>query len=218
MDSMKGLFGGGEENDAQRGMSGNNPLEGLFGGGRDLDDDRDGARDFVNRVTTGRPEEGFSEQEAISRLQQAARQASPEQVQRAARSAVSRMDEGQRSDFAKMLQERMGGVDRSGSGGGGGGMDLGDMFGNILTGGGGGGGGGLGGLLGGLLGGGGGGGLGDILGGGDDRGTNRSTQSGGSGGGGIQDMFGGLLGSTAGKAALGGLAAFMLSELLDGKR
>jgi hypothetical protein len=195
MDSMKGLFGGGEENDVRQSTGGG--LEGLFGGGKDLDDDRDGARDFVNRVTTGRPEEGYSEQEAVSRLQQAARRASPDQVQRAARSAVNQMDESQRSDFAKMLQERQGGVDRSGSGGANG-MDLGDMFGNILTGGGGG---GLGGLLGGLLG------------GDNDQTTNRSTQSGGGGG----DILGGLLGSGAGKAALGGLAAFMLSELLDGK-
>jgi len=202
MDSMKGLFGGGDEKDVRQDTGGG--LEGLFGGGKDLDDDRDGARDFVNRVTTGRPEEGYSEQEAVSRLQQAARHASPDQVQRAARSAVNQMDESQRSDFAKMLQERQGGVDRSGSGAAGG-TDLGDMFGNILTGGGGGGGsagGGLGGLLGGLLG------------GDDGQTTNRSTQSDGGGGG----LLGGLLGSGAGKAALGGLAAFMLSELLDGKR
>src|SRR5215212_7446597 len=170
MDSMKGLFGGGDENDVRQSTGGG--LEGLFGGGKDLDDDRDGARDFINRVTTGRPEEGYSEQEAVSRLHQAARHASPDQVQRAARSAISRMDESQRSDFAKMLQDRMGGVDRSGSSGGAGGTDLGDMFGNVLTGGGGGGG-GLGGLLGGL---------GGLLGGDDDRSTNRSTQSGGGGG------------------------------------
>jgi hypothetical protein len=194
-DSMlKGMFGGGESDEGQGAASGN-PLAGLFGGGNPRED-RAGAEDFINRVTTGAPDEGFSEEEALSRLAQASHHASPGQMHRAAQQAVSRLDDNQRDDFAKMLQERMGGVDRRGSAGGGGADDLAGMLGQIF-----GGGGSLGGLLGGLMGGG--------------QNTNRATQDGDGGAGG---MLGGLFGSSAGKAVLGGLAAYALSEILDGKR
>lgn len=192
--TLKGLFGGGEDADGSVAQGGN-PLGGLFGGG-DLDSDRDGARDFINRVTTGRPDEGFSTQEALTRLAQAQQRATPDQMRRAAERATSRLDENQRADFAKMLQERMGGVDRGPSPGRGRGDDLAGMLGDLFSGGG-----GMGGLLGGLMGGGG---------GADPRATR-------GGGGGLDDLFGGLLGSSAGKAALGGLAAYALSELLDGR-
>jgi hypothetical protein len=201
--ALKGLFGGGDSDDSQRAAAGDNPLGGLFGGGGGGDDDpvadKEGARDFINRVTTGKPDEGFSTQEALSRLAQASKRATPEQMQRAAERATSRLDDNQRAEFGKMLQDRMGGQ-RSGSvgttDGGGQSGDLSGMLGQLF-----GGGGGMGGLLGGLMGG--------------DDGNNRATQGGS--GGGLDDMLGGLLGSTAGKAAVGGLAAFVLSELLDGK-
>jgi hypothetical protein len=195
--ALKGLFGGGDSDTEKAGAAGGNPLGGLFGGG-DPQADQEGARDFINRVTTGAPDEGFSQQEALARLAQASQQATPEQMQRAAERATSRLDENQRADFSKMLQERMGGVDRGGTADGGQGGDLASMLGQLFSGGG-----GMGGLLGGLMGG--------------DQGNNRSTQSGGEGGG-LDDMLGGLLGSRAGKAAIGGLAAFALAELLDGKR
>lgn len=195
--ALKGLFGGGDSDEGNRGAPGGNPLTGLFGGG-DPQSDQEGARDFINRVTTGAPDQGFTEQEALSRLAQASQHATPEQMQRAAERATSRLDDNQRADFAKLLQERMGGVDRGGTADGGQGGDLSGMLGQLF-----GGGGGMGGLLGGLMGGGG--------------GNSRATQGGG-GSGGLDDLFGGLLGSSAGKAALGGLAAYALSELLDGKR
>lgn len=210
--TLKGLFGGGEDKaDQANQAAGGNPLGGLFGGG-----DADNARDFINRVQTGAPHEGFSNEEAVTRLAQAAPQASPEQLQRATRKAVERLPEDQRADFAKMLKERMAGVDRSGSVANKGNSvdDVTDMFSQVL----GGGGGGMGGLLGGLLGGGGGGMLGGLLGGGNATTGTVNRSSGSTGGGGIDDMLGGLLGSTAGKAAIGGLAAMVLSELMDGKK
>ncbi|MCC6791131.1 MAG: hypothetical protein IT336_05575 [Thermomicrobiales bacterium] len=203
--ALKGLFGGGESDDKDKASAASNPLSGLFGGGGDDDDpvaDREGAKDFINRVTSGKPEEGFSTQEALARLSKASKRATPEQMRRAAERATSRLDDNQRAEFGKMLQDRMGGQ-RSGSvgatqGGDAQGGDLAGMLGDLFSGGGGG---GMGGLLGGLL-------------GGADANTN-ATQGGGAGGG-LDDLLGGVLGSTAGKAAVGGLAAFVLSELLGG--
>lgn len=196
--ALKGLFGGGDGDD--KNAAGGNSLGGLFGGG-DPNDDKEGARDFINRVTTGKPDEGFSTQEALSRLAQAQQHASPDQMRRAAERATSRLDDNQRAEFGKMLQDRMGGQGGTSVGsaqGGGQGGDLAGMLGDLFSGGG-----GMGGLLGGLMGGG-------------NQGNNRAAQGGG-GGGGLDDILGGVLGSSAGKAAVGGLAAFVLSELLDRK-
>jgi hypothetical protein len=219
-DAIKSLFGGGDDND---------PDEKI----KKLGADPSEARSFVSRYLDGDPSQGYDENEAASNFQRVAQNASPDQMQRATRQALENMSPGQRSDFAKMLQQRQasGGnvpIQQAGdrTAGGGGGMGVDDILGGLM-GGGGGGGGGLGGILGGLLGGGGGGGgsqggglggmLGGLLGGGDDD-SDRSRSGTQSGGGG--SMFGGLgdlLGSPAGKALVGGIAAYGMKEILDGK-
>jgi len=202
MDSMKGLFGGGEEED-KHAAAGNMPPMRKMSPDDDPRDDPDSARDFMNRVMTGPRDQGYSDEEAVTRFQQAAKHATPEQMQGAVKQAMSEMDEGQRADFEKMLKERQAGVQRpTADGGGGGGLD--DMLGQILGGAGGSGGGGLGDILGGLMGGGG--------------SSNTGATSGGGGGGGLGDMIGGLLGSPAGKAAVGSIAAILMGQLVGGKR
>jgi len=173
------------------------------------------ARDFADRVTTGDPLSGFSDdevRESASILQQL----SPEQRQRAMAASVenvkTNMSDSDRSSLNDMLKQRQAGegmvdITRSGenvqpgtTGGGEATASIDDLLGGLL--GGGAGGAGLDDLLGGLLGGGdsgksGGGGLGDILGGllggGDDSGRSRSG-----GGGGLGDILGGLLGGGKG--------------------
>jgi hypothetical protein len=223
---LKGLFGGGEDKSdapataaaAAAPTNQTTPLSGLFGGGEAGEKAKLSAQDFINRVQTGAPHEGFSHQEALTHLATAAQQASPEQIQRATRAAVEKMPDDQRADFAKMLKERMGGVDRSGTNaaasGGNSVDDVTGMLSQVLGTGGGGG------LLGGLLGGGGssGGGLGGMLGGllGGGQSSNAGTTQSNSGGG-IDDVLGGIFGSTAGKAAIGGIAAMVLTELMGKK-
>lgn len=218
-------------------------LKGLFGGGGGSDDikdklgvEPDHANDFVNRYMQGDPSEGFDDDEAVSNFNRVSQNASPETMERATRQALGNMTPNQRGDFAKMLQQRQaeGGtvpIQRAGERGGGGSggeMGIDDMLGGLM---GGGGGGGLGGMLGGLLGGGGGGSqsggggmggmLGGLLGGGDDDGDRtRSRSQSGAQAGGQGGMFGGLgdlMGSTAGKALIGGIAAFAMKEMMDKK-
>ncbi len=196
-DAIKGLFGGGGDND---------PDERIKKIGADPGE----AKSFISRYLDGDPTEGYDENEAASNFQRVAQNASPDQMQRATRQALEHMSPGQRSDFAKMLQQRQasGGnvpIQQAGdrtAGSGGDGMGVDD-------------------ILGGLLGGGGGGGLGDIfgglLGGGNDNSRSQTgTQSGG-GGGGMLGGFGDLLSSPVGKAVIGGIAAYGMKEILDGK-
>ncbi len=190
-------------------------IKSLFGGGNGDADERikhlgadpDEAKSFVSRYLDGDPSQGYDEHEAAANFQRVAQNASPEQLQRATRQALEHISPAQRSDFAKMLQQRQasGGnvpIQQAGdrtTGGGGTGVD--DILGGLL----GGGGGGLGNILGGLLGG-----------GNEHARSQTGTQSGGGGG----SMFGGLgdlLGATAGKALIGGIAAFAMKEILDGK-
>lgn len=192
-------------------------IKGLFGGGNDDPDERikkigvdpGEAKSFVSRYLDGDPSQGYGDDEAVANFQRVAQNASPDQMQRATRQALEHMNPSQRSDFAKMLQQRQasgGNVpiqqagDRTASGGGGD-MGIDDILGGLL---GGGGGGGLGGILGGLLG------------GGDDSARPQTGAQSGDGGG----MFGGLgdlLSSPAGKALIGGIAAYGMKEILDGK-
>ena len=221
---LQGMFGGGEKDDSGGASDAASSLSGLFGGAGDTETAKSSAKDFINRVQTGAPHEGFSQQEALSHLATASKHVSPDQLKSATRKAVANMDDASRADFAKMLQERMGGVDRSATAGAAAGGDSVDDITNMLGGLLGGGGGDLGGMLGGLLGGGstgssGGGGLGDVLGGllggGGDSGTNKAVDT--NSGGGIDDLLGGIFGSTAGIGALGGIAAMVLGELMGGK-
>jgi hypothetical protein len=169
------------------------------------------ATEFADRVTTGDPLAGFSDDE-VKESAAILQQLSPEQRQRAMAASIqnvkTNMTDNERSSLNDMLKQRQAGqgmvdITRSGEnvqpGAGGGGESAGsidDLLGGLL--GGGAGGAGLDDLLGGLLGGGGGGssqsgggGLGDILGGllGGGGGGDKS-----SGGGGLGDILGGLLG------------------------
>lgn len=176
--------------------------QGLFGGGAAGDEEKKKAEDFINRYQTGKPTEGYSEQEAVQQLQQAAKVATPEQMQAAFKQSVANLPEDERAQFNQMLQDRKAGkgmvdIQRSGdrkevtsrdTSGGGDQAGLDDL---------------LGGLLGGMAGGsaGGSGGLGDILGGLLGGAQSSSGSSGGSGG--LGDVLGGVLG---GADASGGTA------------
>src|SRR4051812_38853894 len=137
-------------------------LKGLFGGGEVADEHKQAAADFANRVTTGDPTQGYTEEEAATHFQAAVQHASPQQLQAATEKAVNNLNPDQRAQFAEMLKQRQAGqglvniqqaggtaTDPNAGATGGGGID--DILGGLL---GGAGGGGLGGLLGGLLGGG----------------------------------------------------------------
>ena len=182
-------------------------LKGLFGGGGD-DDRTPQARDFVNRFEQGPIDQGYTDQEAHENFSRVAQHADPETMQRAAEQTFSRMSPQERSQFAQLMQQQMGGQPSGFS------DDPRQMAGMVgrmqkenpgglasLFGGGGGdsGGGGIGGMIGGLLG------------GGNDGGQSRSMGGGNSGGGG-----GGLLGGTLGKVAMGGIAAYAMKEILGG--
>jgi hypothetical protein len=197
-------------------------MKGLFGGGESKGtpvspEAKAAAADFVARYEDGDPSEGYSTEEAETYFKAAMERASPEQIQQATQQAMAKMPEDQRAAFAEMLKQRQAGqgmvqIQEAGggaaagaatagaaaeSGGGGGGLD--DILGGLLGGGSGGGGGGLGDLLGGLLGG-----------GGQASAQPGIQQGDGGGGGGLGD----LLGSPAGKAAIAGVAAFAIKELL----
>lgn len=218
-------------------------VQGLFGGGAAGDEKKAKAEDFINRYQTGKPSEGYSEEEALTALQEVAKVATPEQMQAAFKHSVANLPDDERAQFNQMLQDRKAGtgmvdIERSGerkevssrdSSGGGDSAGLDDLLGGLLGGMAGGsagssGGGGLGDILGGLLGGGsgssgsssGGGGLGDILGSltGGGEAAAPASQAKDSGGGGIGDLLGGFLSSPAGKAVLAGTAAYAMKEVL----
>lgn len=204
-----------------------NVFKAITGGGRD--DDRARARDFVDRVTTGNPLEGFSDDE-VQESANVLRRLSPDQRQRAMSSSLNNvrqnLPDSDRSSLRELLEKRRRGegmvdITRAGENvepgttreSGGGGLD--DLLGGLLGGGGGstGGGGGLDDLLGGLLGGGGssGGGLDDLLGGllgGGDSPRSGTVEK--DAGGGLSDILGGPLG----KAIIAGAAAYAMKELL----
>lgn len=148
------------------------------------DDDNDDVRrakadDFVNRVESGAPTEGFSTEEALTNFSKVASNLSPDELQAATTQALERFSPEQRREFSAMLQSKAnGGGDATddpfqiaqltsqlqsqspdgllGALGGGGGLDsiLGGLLGGGQSSSGGGGGGLISDLLGGLLGGG----------------------------------------------------------------
>jgi hypothetical protein len=79
-------------------------LKGLFG-----EEDRNRAQDFVQRYETGEPSEGISGDECYEYYQRVTHRMSPDQYQQAAEQALGRMSSAQRSQFAEMLQQQMGG-------------------------------------------------------------------------------------------------------------
>lgn len=200
-------------------------VQGLFGGGAAGDESKAKAEDFINRYQTGKPSEGYTNEEALSAFQEAAKVATPEQMQRALKESVANLPEDERAQFNQMLQDRKAGtgmvdIQRSGertevssrgeaSGGGDDAAGLDDLLGGLL-----------GGLSGGSGGSSGGGGLGDILGGllgggasGGNTGATTAPSSGDSDGG-LGDMLGGLMDSPVGKAVLAGAAAYAMKEVL----
>jgi hypothetical protein len=158
-DKLKGLFGGGEANDAQSAQrvakQGRRERRGDGGGRgghrRRSPEEVAQAEDFINRYTTGNPSEGFSSEEAVNYLRQVRSEAPPEVMQRAAVETVRNLPNDQRKAFAEMLQRRQAGsgmvtIERTGEaraaegrGGSpaGGGMDdmLGGLFGGLFGGG-----------------------------------------------------------------------------------
>lgn len=177
--------------------------QGLFGGGAAGDEQKKKAEDFINRYQSGHPAEGYTNEEAVQQFQQAAKVATPEQMNAAFKQAVAGLPDNDRAQFNQMLQDRQAGkgmvdIERSGerkattarsSSGKDDTVGLDDI---------------LGGLLGGASGGAastqsGGGGLGDILGSILGGGTQQShaTQS---SGGGLGDILGSVLGGGASAA------------------
>jgi hypothetical protein len=150
---MKGLFGGGEADDA-RGAAAAAPEsrgERRRGGGgrrrRRNAEEMERAQDFINRYRTGHPSEGFSSDEAVGYLRELRGQVPPEVMQRAAVETVRNLPEDQRKAFAEMLQRRQAGtgmvtIERTGEahaaqGRGApqaGGMDMDDMLGGLFGG------------------------------------------------------------------------------------
>jgi hypothetical protein len=213
---LKGLFGGGEADQTSSSATAERPRRGGRrgdgGGGRRhrrrSEAEIAGARDFINRYSTGNPAEGYSSQEALDYLRQVQREAPPEVLQRAAVETVRNLPDDQRREFGEMLARRQAGqgmvtIERTGearaaegrsAAPGGAGMDdmLGGLFGGLFGDMGqpqpqprqvpqGQGGFGADDMLGGLLGG--------LLGGGMAQ-----TQSRDSSGGGLGDLFGGFFG------------------------
>jgi hypothetical protein len=185
-------------------------LKGLFGGGEATPDSHAKANDFIQRVTTGDQAEGYTKDEAHAAVSHVLQNAPPATIQRAMNQSLNNMSESQRQEFAQMVQQRQAqgrpqdgsGVQIQHSSGGsaqaqrGGGLD--DVLGGLL-GGSGSGGGSLGGLLGGLLGG-------------------ASAQTGatqGSSGGGLGGALGEIMSSPVGKAAMAGMAAFAMKEIMQ---
>lgn len=82
-------------------------LGGLFGGDSD-DEARAKADDFVNRVDSGNPTEGFSTEEALTSYSQVANSISPQELQDAATQALERFSPEQRREFSQMLQSSAG--------------------------------------------------------------------------------------------------------------
>ena len=199
-------------------------LTGLFGSGPDADAKTARARDFVKRFSEGPPDQGYTSDEAVGQLNDLLGYANSDQVERATRNALQNLPENQRAEFGQFVNQlqarKSGGRPTASSGSpsiddisrmfgqaGGPATSVNDLFGSLFGGmsGGSGGstGGGVGGMLSNLLGG--------LLGGG----KSRATQS--TGASGAPDL-GGLLGSNVGKMVMGGIAAYLTKELLDGSR
>lgn len=64
------------------------------------------AQDFVNRYQQGAPQEGYSNQEVAQQYQQVVPQLSPEQYQQAAQQSFQNMSPDQRQQFGQLLQQQ----------------------------------------------------------------------------------------------------------------
>lgn len=193
--NLKGLFGGGEAEDAQdvqraARQATREARREARKRRRMSPEEQSQAEDFVQRYTSGSPTEGFSSEEAVGYLRQLRQEVPPDVLQRAAVSTVQNLPDDQRQAFAEMLQRRQQGtgmvtIERTGEAratqGRGeaqaGGMGMDDMLGGLF---------------------------GSLLGGGmaqpEPQPAPRSQQTPG-GGLGMDDMLGGLLGSLLGGGA-----------------
>ena len=79
-----------------------NMLEQLMGGGKRRSD----WDDFVGRYDQGAPYEGISDQEAVSRYDQVARQLPPDMYEESAQEAFARMSPQERVEFTRYLRQR----------------------------------------------------------------------------------------------------------------
>lgn len=82
-------------------------LDQLMGGGQQ----RQQYDDFVGRYDRGAPYDGISDDEAASRYREVSREISPRDYEASAEEAFSRMAPQERTQFARMLQERTRGFD-----------------------------------------------------------------------------------------------------------
>src|SRR4030081_2960180 len=77
-------------------------LEGLLGNPQQQQE----YQNYVSRYQQGAPHEGYSDQEVLQRYQQVAPQLPPEDYQRAAEQAFSRMSPAQRMQFGQYVQQQ----------------------------------------------------------------------------------------------------------------
>src|SRR5262245_45989219 len=86
-------------------------MKGLFGGGDEEEAKQEAAKaeDFEKRYQEGDPAEGYSPEEAVEYYKKVAANATPEQLQQATKQAVEKLTPEQRADFAKMLEQRQAG-------------------------------------------------------------------------------------------------------------
>lgn len=92
-----------------------NLLSGLFGGSDDDDNNvrRQRADDFVQRVESGAPWDGITDEEAVQNYQNVAGNLSDDQYMDAARDAFERLSPDQRREFSRYLGAQ-GGIDVQG--------------------------------------------------------------------------------------------------------
>jgi len=198
-------------------------LTGLFGSGPEADAKTARAQDFVKRYSEGAPDQGYSTDEAVGQLNQVLSHANSQQVEAATKKALNNMPENQRAEFGQFVNQlharQSGGQTTSASTAsvddisrmfgqaGGSANSVNDLFGSLL---GGGAAGGLGGMVSNVLGG--------LFGGDDDKSKAQSpSTSGASQGGGMGDL-GAFMNSTTGKMVLGGIAAYLTKELMNGHK
>lgn len=194
-------------------------MKGLFGGGEEGAAKKSAAEDFIKRVSEGAPDQGFTADEARSQLNNVLKYADADQVKSATKQVYENLPADQQKafgDFVGQLQGRQPGADGSSglteddiadlfgqAGGSAGSLDdlLGGLMGGMTGSSSGGSSGGLGGMLSGMLGG---------LFGGSNANTGATAGDAGL-------DIGDLLSSPTGKAVIGGLAAILTKNMLDGK-
>lgn len=83
-------------------------LSGLFGDQEDPEQKRAQVADFVQRVESGPPTEGVSDEEALKNYSAVAGRLSPQELEEAATQALERFSPEQRREFASLLEARGG--------------------------------------------------------------------------------------------------------------